>query len=365
MLRDLGRVEAAVASQHQAVHLEPKKADALQNLGVALRDLGRRDQALDCFERALDGTPGHVPSKLDRGRTLRLAGEYAAGFKDLGARFQSARYALRGLETPSWDGGAIKGKAVLVQCEGTPGDVIMFSRYFPMIKEKGGNVLVEAPEGLADLLSTVQGVDKVVLQDADLPAFDLHAPLLSLPGIFGTTPKTIPAGGPYVQAHDPGAHALPPAGGLLKVGVAWSDERATQVHGPAPGLTPFLELAGLAGYTLYGLQTGPAARELADDGAAAPILDVARRTDALSDMAGLIEQLDLVIAVDGAVARMTSALGKETWVIAPCQPDWRWGTSGDKSPWYPNTRVLRVERRGDWQTLFDQARPDLRARIRR
>ncbi len=364
VLRDLGRAEAAVASHQQAVHLDQGNPNALHNLGAALRDLGRWDQALDCFERALQANPRHVPSQIDRGRSLLLAGEYGAGFKDLEARFQLAGYQLRGTDTPRWDGRKVKGKTVLVQSEGTPGDVVQFARYVPMIKEQGATVVLEAPAGLADLLSTLPGVDKVVVQDADLPKYDLHAPLLSLPAIFGTTPETVPATGAYLAPPDPGALRLPPAGDFLKVGIVWSDERAPVVHGPAPGLAPFLELAGLSGLTLFGLQVGSAARDLVAAGAGALIIDVARRAETLSDLSALIEQMDVVVSVDCTAAHIAGALGKETWIIAPTAVDWRWGTLGETTPWYSSVRLLRTERRADWQGLFEQTRRDLRAKVR-
>ena len=364
VLRDLGRFEDAVASHQQAVHLDPKNPDTLHNLGVALRDLGRRDQSLDCFERALAGNPDHVPSLLDRGRSLLLAGEYRAGFKDLEARFKLRRFQLRGMDTPRWDGAKVKGKTVLVSCEGTLGDVIQFARYIPMIKEQGANVVLEAPAALADLLATVSGVDKLVVQGADLPKFDMHAPLLSLPGIFKTTAATVPAGVPYLAPPDPGGFRLPPGGDFLKVGVAWDDERPPAHAAPAPGLRPFLDLAGLAGVTLFGLQTGPAAADLRAHGSDALIIDLARRAGGLAGLAAFIDQMDLVIAVDGAVAHLAGALGKETWLIAPASPDWRWGTAGEATPWYPGMRILRAERRADWAGLLDQTRRDLRARLR-
>ena len=55
---------------------------------------------------------------------------------------------------------------------------------------------------------------------------------------------------------------------------------------------------------------------------------------------------------------------QETWLVAPTSPDWRWGTSGETTPWYPSMRILRTDRRGDWTGLLDQTRRNLRARVR-
>jgi len=66
------------------------------------------------------------------------------------------------------------------------------------------------------------------------------------------------------------------------------------------------------------------------------------------DTAALIENLDLVIAVDTGVAHLAAAMGKPVWVMM--QRDgaswhflcYREGASwNEKSPWYPSIRVFR------------------------
>lgn len=364
VLRDLGRVEAAVASHQQAVHLAPQSPDALLNLGIALRDLGRHEMAEDCFTRAIALAPDHAGCRLDQARSRLLVGDYEAGFAGLEARFDLPGYSLRGTNMPRWDGADLKGKTVLVQSEGTAGDVIQFARYLPMIKERGGNVVLETPGGLADLMATVDGVTKVVRTGADLPHFDLHIPLLSLPGVFGTTADSVPTAGTYIRPPDPGAYKLAQrtegAKGTARIGIAWADERAGGGR-TTPGLRPFMELAGVPGVALYSLQRGAAATDLSAVSCDALVFDAARRTRDLSGLAAVIDQLDLVVTVDSPVAHLAGALGKPVWIIAPASPDWRWGLAEEATPWYPTARVLRTDRRGDWDGLFEQARRGLRA----
>ncbi len=53
-----------------------------------------------------------------------------------------------------------------------------------------------APRALARLLATCEGIDLVVVEGGSLPDFDVYAPLMSLPAIFGTDSASIPAIGP-------------------------------------------------------------------------------------------------------------------------------------------------------------------------
>ncbi len=69
---------------------------------------------------------------------------------------------------------------------------------------------------------------------------------------------------------------------------------------------------------------------------------IGARLKDFSDTAAMIAQLDLVIAVDTAVAHLAGAMGKPVWLLLPRAPDWRWLLERDRSPWYPTTRLFRA-----------------------
>ena len=73
----------------------------------------------------------------------------------------------------------------------------------------------------------------------------------------------------------------------------------------------------------------------------------------------LIENLDLIISVDTAVAHLAGAMGKPVWLILPFSPDWRWFLNRPDSPWYPSMRIYRQENKGDWAPLFEGIKKDL------
>jgi ADP-heptose:LPS heptosyltransferase len=79
-----------------------------------------------------------------------------------------------------------------------------------------------------------------------------------------------------------------------------------------------------------------------------PIIDLADRIHDFADTAAFIEQLDLVISIDTAVAHLTGALGKPLYLLLPYAPDWRWLLEPSDSPWYPTARLFRQKRPGDW-----------------
>ncbi len=87
------------------------------------------------------------------------------------------------------------------------------------------------------------------------------------------------------------------------------------------------------------------------------------------ETAALLANLDLVIAVDTAVAHLAGALGRPTWVMLPFAPDWRWPigrsdcpwySSRSDCPWYSSMRLFRQTRPGDWPGLVTNVADALR-----
>jgi len=361
VLREIGRLEVAAASHRRAVALAPDSADAHYNLGLALRDLGDSDAALEEFAKALKLDPDHADCRWDRALTLLQKGDFKEGFKEYEWRWKLKRAEPRNFKQPLWDGGALKGKTILIHAEQGFGDMIHFARYIPMVKAKGGNVVVEVAQPLARLFSTIPGVGQVVNQGAQLPRFDVYAPMMSLARILGTTLETIPANVPYLKAPEAHGPQLPATmSRARKVGIVWAG-RATHQNDANRSVTftNFVELLGLPQTTVYSLQQGPAADDIAAGGCQAFVLDIGRRMRDFADTAAVIEQLDLVISVDTAVAHLAGALGKPVWVMLPYPGDWRWMLERDDSPWYPTMRLFRQQRPGVWDPVFERARKAL------
>src|SRR5207245_4017270 len=97
------------------------------------------------------------------------------------------------LPQPLWDGSSLDGRTVLLHAEQGLGDTLQFIRYAPLVQQRGGKVLVQCQSPLVSVLARCAGIDHLVGQNSALPDFDVHAPLLSLPGLFRTTLATIPS----------------------------------------------------------------------------------------------------------------------------------------------------------------------------
>jgi len=88
-------------------------------------------------------------------------------------------------------------------------------------------------------------------------------------------------------------------------------------------------------------------------------VDLSDHLDDLSDTAGVIANLDLVISVDTAVLHLAGAMGKPVWGLIPYSPDWRWMLRREDSPWYPTLRLFRQARPGDWPGVIEKVASEM------
>ena len=91
-----------------------------------------------------------------------------------------------------------------------------------------------------------------------------------------------------------------------------------------------------------------------------PLINLMHEINDFADTAAFIQNLDLVISVDTAVAHLAAALGKSVWILNRFDACWRWLRERQDSPWYPSVRLYRQPEPSDWQSVIAQVVNDLR-----
>jgi ADP-heptose:LPS heptosyltransferase len=118
-------------------------------------------------------------------------------------------------------------------------------------------------------------------------------------------------------------------------------------------LAALAPLAEAKSVRFFSLQKGEAAGQIAEG--AMPITDWTDELNDMADTAALIDNLDLVISVDTAVAHLAGAMGKPVWLLLKSVPDWRWMLNRLDSPWYPTMRLFRQTEMNDWKAPIARA----------
>jgi hypothetical protein len=355
----VGKLDEAIASFGEALRLEPDFAAAVDGRCHALYAKGEVDEMLAWCEKLVTHFPDLAEVHANRGMAMLLKGDFDHGWPEYEWRMRCVEWsaAVPTLPIPLWDGGLLRGKTILLRMEQGFGDNIQFIRFAPLVKARGGNVLLECSRPLWRVFTGVAGVDQFVEMGARPTGVDAHAHLLSLPGLLGTTVDSIPARVPYLHADtalvDAWKEELAPHRGL-KIGIAWQGN--PQFKGDRRRSFPlerFAPLARLEGVQLFSLQKGFGSEQLEQGEKPFPVENLGPRLNDFIDTAGLLKNLDLVITPDTAVAHLAGALGVPIWVALPYTPDWRWMLGRTDSPWYPTMRLFRQSSPGDWQGTFE------------
>ena len=359
VLQDLGRFEEAQACYERAVELNGDQAMVHANLGTLLKDRGQLTAALDCFAQALAIQPDCKPALCGRGTVLLSQGDFAAGWADYESRIGCQQFNTLQFSQPRWDGSPLADRTLLIHCEQGLGDTFQFVRYLKLVAQRARKIVVACEPQLIPLLST-SGVPGLVDRKGPLPPFDVHAPLMSLPLISGTTVDTIPRDMPYL-AVDEGRIAkwrreLSRYEGL-KVGIAWQGAKSfARDRTRSVPLEQFAPLAKVHGVYLFSLQKGQGSEQLATLADRFHVIDLAHDLDpageAFLDTAAVMRCLDLVVTSDSAPAHLAGALGVKVWVALARVPEWRWMLERADSPWYPTMRLFRQRQSGDWPAVF-------------
>jgi len=388
-LSDLGRFDEALVPIRESLRLLPDSPEGHVNLGITLARQGNLDQALLCYEQALALRPDFAEARRNRAYIWLARGDFERGWPEYEWRQKCPRFRALTVNRPRWTGEDLEGRSILLHAEQGLGDALQFVRFASRVRRRGGRVLVACHEPLCRLLARCPDVDLVVDWRSPLPDCDVHAPLMSLPAILGTTLANLPARIPYTSVDSRTVEDWRPvvaralglgSGGdtsgrlkparVFKIGIAWQGSRANQIDSwRSFPLTHFAHLAELPGVRLISLQKGDGTEQLARLGGQFPVSELRHldqdgegRRDFL-DTAAVMSQLDLVVTPDTATAHLAGSLGIRVWVALPTANDWRWLIDREDSPWYPTMRLFRQTTFGDWDDVFRRMAGTLRQEL--
>lgn len=284
--------------------------------GLALYDAGQAQEAEAVFRAFVRGSTYRL------GLCLLAQGRYAEGWAGWDQR-PSRLQTIERLPFPEWMGGSLDGRSLLVVGEQGIGDELMFARFIRHLQAL-------SPSRIAFVCHEVNvraflhlGADMVAPRETTLGALgnpDLWVMLGSLPARLGVTLESLPRA-PYLRSSPKPSGRI----GLVARGNPLHPEDA---HRSMP--TELLAEAFPSGVLLE------------------PAGDV-------QDSLDLVAGLDHLITVDTSWAHMAGALGKPVALLLSARGcDWRWGLTGETTPWYPSATLYRQERPGDWASVLAQ-----------
>lgn len=344
------RYLAAEQELRRTIDLDPAFHAPVHDLGLLRLERGDLDGALRWFDQAINLSTVGNESRLDRALCLLMRGDWAEGFEEYESRtaFLPSLYPDDGI--PRWEGEPVN--MLRVVAEQGAGDIIQFSRFLWTAAPFCDELIFVVNQEMMDLFKDHPCVDVLAPKTDKLPAADATIPLCSLARLADIAVDRCPQDpGWFIERGVAAGVAVEECEWKpLKIGLCWAGNPGHgHDHERSIALDYFVPLMGRRSRQFYSFQVGQRANDIALAGAQPLLFDLAPRLTSWSATAGHLLAMDLVITVDTALAHLAASMNIKTWLLVGSTPDWRWLTSGERTPWYPTMRIFRQPVPGDWR----------------
>lgn len=373
-----GNVIQAKKMYEKAITIDPHCYNSYHNLGHSLMLLKQIPQAIEAYKKAIDIQADYIESHLGLAECYWILQDFDGVSKEFEIRNEIAKNPKKIQHIPVWKGQDLQNKRVLFSTDhgGGFGDSLQFLRFAQVFKEKGAKVICKVKKEFVQLLSSYKYFDEIITEFKELN-FDFIMPILNAPQFIQLNNGKIPADIPYIKANSELVKSWAKKLGVsrtVKIGLCWHvDPRHETIKSPwalrsvpLEHFIPLLELPQLSFYSLQKIHGEDQLKSIPEHliiHTFGPHLD--EKHGRFMDTAAIMMNLDIIITVDTSIAHLAGSLGKKVWMLLPYACDCRWGIEGDKTDWYPNMRLFRQPKPGDWHAVINEIKIELENNIKK
>jgi tetratricopeptide (TPR) repeat protein len=362
--RELQQPKQALDYYLKSLELEPGRGDVLANMAFVYEDLGELANAEECFRLGSQLLSDHPDAVCNLSYSLLRRAAYQEGWSLYELRRKTVPHAML---APTWQpGDAIQGKKVLTVVEQGYGDVLMFAGLLYELAHDAKEVALVCDERLEKLLQ--RSLPMVSINSNFIPStldhWDARMSLGSLGFLYrNCQPKDFKPIEPYLVP-DPTAvqhcqQQLAALGKTYKVGIAWQggDNARNQKRRTIP-LKQLQLLFDIANVTWINLQHhyDPKEVEEFEQETGHQLHTPIDATNDLDALAAMVACLDHVVTVQQTLVHFAGALNVKAEVLTPLVPEWRYGTTGNRMPWWQSVRLHRQQDLTSWEAPIQAAK---------
>jgi tetratricopeptide (TPR) repeat protein len=377
VLSHKGYYKEALAVYKEVIDANPANPLPYNNYGFTLQAMSQVDKAVEYYHKAISMKPDYYDAIWNLTLAYLIKGDFINGWKGYEDRYTHHEFSIHRYHSkPRWKGEMALDKRLLIIGEQGHGDSFQFLRFFPEIRKRCKELVFECAPHMMALLENSAYVDKVVERnnfvEPDNSLYDMDVFMMSIPHYLGSTIDTMPPLTKDLIVHRPEMLAkwetrIAADKADFKIGFVWfgNPENPRNVLRSAR-LDLFVSLMDLPedlNVKFFSVQLGQD-EELAKYSHIENLVSLAPELESFSDTAAAIEQFDMMITSDTAVAHLSAVLLKPIWLVLPYAADWRWMEHRSDSPWYPNMKLYRQQKPREWDYVFDNVRADLAPYIR-
>lgn len=367
------KIDEAISAYQKAISIKPDSYDAYFNLAYLYLCKSEPYFAIDCYKKSLELKPDDSESEYFLSLAYLQVKDYENGLKLYESRLcressiitQEMMYPNIVQRSPIWQGEAIDDKTIYTYYEAGFGDMIMFARYLPLLKQRCKKVLFKPHTQLVNLFkenSLGAEIIEGIPPEKDMD-FDVHIPIMSVPlalGLKGDEVFVSPEG--YMNANPEKTKSYKEKyfdNDKFKIGIKWQGNTYYDM-GRVITVESFFKLFDLPNTQFYSAQTFEGAEALNKLSEKYDIIDLGKTFRDFSDTAGAIENFDLVICNDTSLAHLAGAMGKPCWILLPFAYNWRWHMDLNHCDWYNSVKLFRQIEPDNWDEVFDRVHAELK-----
>jgi tetratricopeptide (TPR) repeat protein len=326
-----------------------KNHKALYSIGLCYHKMMRNKLAIRYFNLALEYAPNYSDCLFAKSLALLQMGDFINGWELYHNRFE-AKNPLKKLSynVDYFTGQDLSNKVILVQGEQGFGDNIQFCRYLIYL-QNAKKIYFAVRKPLEQIMK--QSFDKlIVCGDKEiLEDVDYMVSLLDLPRIFKFENIFFDTKFPYLQTNK----NITIANNLQrkKIGFCWEgNSEHKNNHNRSIPLKYFVDLINNNPNIMFFSLQKDHSEQLPK---MTNLIDLSPTMDDFLSTASIIKELDLIISIDSALAHLSGAMNKKTYLLLPKYSEWRWLEKRISSPWYPSITMIRQKTKGNWMDVFD------------
>ncbi len=375
-----GHFKEAIDSYNKALSIDENDPKIWINLATAYNHSGKLVEAKDCFNKVLKIKPTSAEAISGLALVDLTLGNFEQGWIGYEKRWSDPLFinAERKQSKPYHkfftyveEKKNLKNKSILIIAEQGVGDVIMFLSTLPELLTLSKTVAIILDGRLEKLFKNSFPGLSICTYDMFQPQrcieFDFTIPSGSLGYLFRQSHNEF-SREPFLRASSQAQKKISTIIESLKikrprVGLSWrGGTNVTRVQHRSIKLQELEPIVALEGVEFINIQHGDVSSEIAAferaTGKAIHSLPHSDMRD-FDDLAAIVDQMDLIITVQNTNVHIAGAIGKECWTMVPASPEWRYGYSGKRMPWYSSVELFRQNEAMNWTGVIEQIRERL------
>ena len=352
---------------NKSLEIDPNNKFTINNLGLVEFQLSNFNNAINHFNNAISLDSKFFVAHYNLGIVFLLQQDLLNGWKKYEFRSYKNKYPEIKKNKTEWNGSDLNNKVLLIICEQGIGDNVQFVRYVSMIKNSNNKIILLVRKNFKIFFKNLKFVDIVFDKVEDLPYFDQYIFLMSLPNIFKNIkypPKPINFFNKknyldikWKKIFKKYSHFK------LKVGLGWQGDHINNKNDSQRSilLNELEQILKLNEIKFFSLQKDFGKEQIEKYNFSNLITNFYDNIDKepFEDTLSIIENLDLVISVDTALAHISATTGIKTWIMIPKVPDFRWGLKKSSTIWYDSVSLYRQKKMHDWKPVVLEIVNDL------